>query len=101
MLGGTAVLLAKHTDFAGVRCTALDGFGDGFGKDLLAVKVEQFGGSGGHAADVAAGIDPALEKDIHVGSGGAETPSSGGLRRALLAPYDLGAMFGMLDFFLR
>jgi len=71
MLGDTTVLLAQHTDLAEVMRTALDGFGDGFGEDLRTVKVEQLGGPGRHAAHVAAGLDPALDKDIHVGSGGA------------------------------
>src|SRR6266540_4670378 len=97
MLGSTAVLLAKHTDFAGVMRAALDGFGDGFGEDLGAVKVEEFGGSGGHAADVAAGLDPALDKHIHVGRSGAQSIAASGCGGALLAAHDLGAMVGMLD----
>src|ERR1039457_6200391 len=62
MLGGAAMLFAQDADFAGVVRAALDGFGDGFGEDVLAVKVEQFGGPGGHAADVAASRDTAVDK---------------------------------------
>src|ERR1039457_2314020 len=97
MLGGAAMLFAQDADFAGVVRAALDGFGDGFGEDVLAVKVEQFGGPGGHAADVAASLDPALEQDADVGSGGAQTTATGGRCGALLAAYDFGAMFGKLD----
>jgi hypothetical protein len=97
MLGGAAMLFAQDADFTGVVRAALDGFGDGFGEDVLAVKVEQFGGSGRHAAHVAASFDPALEQDADVGSGGAQTTSTGGRRGALLAAYDLGAMFWKLD----
>jgi hypothetical protein len=97
VLGGAAMLFAQNADFAGVVRAAVDGFGDGFGEYILAVKVEQFGGSGCHAAHVAAGLDPALDKDIHAGCGSAQTTASGGLGRALLAADDLGAMFWKLD----
>src|SRR5450755_718561 len=79
VLGGAAMLLAQNADFAGVVRAALDGFGDGFGENVLAVKVEQFGGSGRHAAHIAAGLDPALDKDINAGCGSAQTTASGGL----------------------
>ena len=62
------------------------GICDGLLEHVCAVEVEQ-----------AARLDPALDEDVNVRSGGAESSPTSGWSGASLAAHDLGTMIGMLE----
>jgi hypothetical protein len=74
-----------------------DGLARRVAEDLDAIEIEQAQGLRDHEADVAAGLDPALEQDVEAGDRGAEPIPILRFAGGALVLEQLGAMLGRLD----